>query len=183
MQFADNPRITVVGLGYVGLPLAVALARHFETVGFDIDSERVAQLSAGHDRTGEVDAERLAAVKLTVTDKAELAHGADVYIVTAPTPVDQANRPDLTPLLMATETIAGLIDRARPTIIVYESTVYPGVTEDICGPLIERISGLERGRHFFLAYSPERINPGDREHSVDRIVKVVSGENEEVTAK
>jgi len=183
MQFADNPKIVVVGLGYVGLPLAVALAHHFETIGFDIDSRRVAELSKGHDRTGEVDAKRLAAVTLSVTDKAERAHGADVYIVTAPTPVDQANRPDLTPLLKATETVAGLIDGARSTIIIYESTVYPGVTEDMCGPLVERISGLERGRHFFLAYSPERINPGDREHTVDRIVKVVSGENEEVTAK
>jgi UDP-N-acetyl-D-galactosamine dehydrogenase len=95
--------------------------------------------------------------------------------------VDSANRPDLSPLLAATETVAGLIDRARPTIVIYESTVYPGVTEDMCGPLIERVSGLERGRHFFLAYSPERVNPGDREHSIDRIVKVVSGENEEVT--
>jgi UDP-N-acetyl-D-galactosamine dehydrogenase len=183
MQFADNPKIVVVGLGYVGLPLAVALARHFETIGFDIDSQRVAELSTGHDRTRECDATRLAAVALTVTDKAERAHGADVYIVTAPTPVDQANRPDLTPLLRATETVAGLIDGAKPTIIIYESTVYPGVTEDMCGPLIERVSGLERGRHFFLAYSPERINPGDREHTVDRIVKVVSGENDDVTEK
>jgi UDP-N-acetyl-D-galactosamine dehydrogenase len=183
MQFADNPRIAVIGLGYVGLPLAVALARHFETVGFDIDSDRVAQLARGHDRTGEVEAERLAAAGLQVTDQGEAIRGADLYIVTAPTPVDQANRPDLSPLLAATETVAGLIDGARPTIIVYESTVYPGVTEDVCGPLIERVSGLERGRHFFLAYSPERVNPGDSEHRIDRIVKVVSGENDEVAAR
>jgi UDP-N-acetyl-D-galactosamine dehydrogenase len=183
MQFADNPRIAVIGLGYVGLPLAVALAGHFETIGFDIDSERVAQLASGHDRTGEVAAERLAAAGLDVTDQAERIRGADVYIVTAPTPVDQANRPDLSPLLAATETVAGLIDGARPTIVVYESTVYPGVTEDLCGPLIERVSGLERGLHFFLAYSPERVNPGDSEHRIDRIVKVVSGENDEVAAR
>jgi UDP-N-acetyl-D-galactosamine dehydrogenase len=183
MQFADNPRIAVIGLGYVGLPLAVALARHFETIGLDIDSGRVAELCAGHDRTGEVDSGRLADSALTVTDKSEPARAADIYIVTAPTPVDQANRPDLSPLLAATESVARLIDGERPTIIVYESTVYPGVTEDLCGPLIERVSGLERGRHFFLAYSPERVNPGDREHGIDRIVKVVSGENDEVTDK
>jgi UDP-N-acetyl-D-galactosamine dehydrogenase len=183
MQFADNPRIAVIGLGYVGLPLAVALSRHFETIGLDIDSGRVAELCAGHDRTGEVDSGRLADSALTVTDKSEPARGADIYIVTAPTPVDQANRPDLSPLLAATESVARLIDGERPTIIVYESTVYPGVTEDLCGPLIERVSGLERGRHFFLAYSPERVNPGDREHGIDRIVKVVSGENDEVTDK
>jgi UDP-N-acetyl-D-galactosamine dehydrogenase len=183
MQFADNPRIVVIGLGYVGLPLAVALAGHFETIGFDIDSGRVAELARGHDRTREVEAERLAGSGLEVTDRPERARGADVYIVTAPTPVDQANRPDLSPLLAATETVASLIDGARPTIIIYESTVYPGVTEDVCGPLIARVSGLERGRHFFLAYSPERVNPGDREHRIDRIVKVVSGENDAVAAR
>src|SRR6185503_1957759 len=150
-------------------------------IGLDIDSARVAELARGHDRTGEVEPEILAETALTVTDDRELARGADIFIVTAPTPVDQANRPDLSPLLAATESIAGLIDGAKPTIIVYESTVYPGVTEDVCGPLIARVSGLERGRHFFLAYSPERVNPGDREHGIDRIVKVVSGENDEVT--
>ena len=174
MHFADNPRIAVIGLGYVGLPLAVALARHFETIGLDIDSGRVAELCAGHDRTGEVDAGRLADSALTVTDKSELARAADIYIVTAPTPVDQANRPDLSPLLAATESVAGLIDGEKPTIIVYESTVYPGVTEDMCGPLIERVSGLERGRHFFLAYSPERVNPGDREHGIDLVRDLVT---------
>jgi UDP-N-acetyl-D-galactosamine dehydrogenase len=183
MHFANNPRIAVIGLGYVGLPLAVALARHFETIGFDIDSHRIAALQSGHDKTGEVDAGELADTRLTITDERELVRGADIYIVTAPTPVDQANRPDLSPLLAATESVAQLIDGARPAIVVYESTVYPGVTEDLCGPLIERVSGLERGRHFFLAYSPERVNPGDREHGIGRIVKVVSGENDEVAAQ
>jgi UDP-N-acetyl-D-galactosamine dehydrogenase len=183
MHFANDPRIAVIGLGYVGLPLAVRLAPHFETIGFDIDSERVAELQRNHDRTREVDAEILAASRLTVTDQSALARGADVYIVTAPTPVDRANRPDLAPLLAATETVAGLIDPARPAIIVYESTVYPGVTEEVCGPLIARASGLERGRDFFLAYSPERVNPGDREHGIDRIVKVVSGESDAVTER
>jgi UDP-N-acetyl-D-galactosamine dehydrogenase len=183
MDFPDQPRIAVIGLGYVGLPLAVALADHFPTVGLDIDSRRVAQLKDGHDRTNELGAERLAASPLTVTDRPEEARGADVYIVTAPTPVDQANRPDFAPLLAATESVAALIDPARPAIVVFESTVYPGVTEELCGPLIERVSGLERGRHFFLAYSPERVNPGDREHSIDRIVKVVAGETDEITAR
>ena len=183
MQFSQHPRIVVVGLGYVGLPLAVALARHFDTVGYDIDATRIAELAAGRDSTFEIEAERLSQSALEVTDRLEEARGADVYIITVPTPVDQANRPDLAPLLGATETVGGLIDGGRPAIIIYESTVYPGVTEDLCGPLIERESGLTRGVHFFLAYSPERINPGDREHTVDRIVKVVSGENEVVTER
>jgi len=182
MDFPDEPRIVVVGLGYVGLPLAVTLAHHFATTGLDIHSRRVAELKRGHDRTGEIGDDRLAASGLVVTDRPEDAGGADVYIITAPTPVDQANRPNLDPLLVATESVARLIDPGRKTLVIYESTVYPGVTEDLCGPLIERVSGLERGRHFFLGYSPERVNPGDREHSIDRIVKVVAGESPEVTA-
>jgi UDP-N-acetyl-D-galactosamine dehydrogenase len=181
MQFPENPRIAVLGLGYVGLPLAVALAEHFEVVGLDIDPRRVAELARGHDRTRELGAERLAASALTVTDRPDEARGADVYIVTAPTPVDHANRPDLSPLLAATESVGRLIAPGRPAIVVYESTVYPGVTEELCGPLIERSAGLKRGSDFFLAYSPERVNPGDREHGIDRIVKVVAGENEAVT--
>jgi UDP-N-acetyl-D-galactosamine dehydrogenase len=175
--------IGVVGLGYVGLPLAVALARHFPTTGLDIDSTRVAELKQGRDRTGELDEATLRNSALSVTDSPDAVRGRDVYIVTAPTPVDDANRPDLGPLLAATESVARLIDPARPAIVVFESTVWPGVTEDVCGPAIERVSGLRRGEHFFLAYSPERINPGDREHSVERIVKVVAGENEAVTGK
>ena len=183
MQLTDNPRIVVIGLGYVGLPLAVALADHFDVTGLDIDSARVAELRAGTDRTHEVTAERLAASPLKLTDRDDEARGADFYIVTVPTPVDGANRPDLSPLLSATRTVAGLIDPARPATIVYESTVYPGVTEEICGPLLTEASGLVRGQHFFLGYSPERINPGDREHTIDRIVKVVAGENEAVAAQ
>jgi len=183
MHFTDEPRIVVVGLGYVGLPLATALADHFEVIGLDVDSTRVAELRAGEDRTGELDSERLLASPLSVTDKPVDARGADFYIVTVPTPVDGANRPDLSPLLGATRTVAGLIDGARPATIVYESTVYPGVTEELCGPLLAEVSGLARGEHFFLGYSPERINPGDREHSIDRIVKVVAGENDAVAAQ
>lgn len=175
--------IGVVGLGYVGLPLAVALAHHFRVVGLDIDSSRIAELRTGHDRTGEIGTAALGASGLLLSDDPSSLRGLDVYIVTAPTPVDGANRPDLGPLLAAAETVAGLVDPARAPIVVFESTVWPGVTEEICGPAMERISGLKRGEDFFLAYSPERINPGDREHSVDRIVKVVSGENDAVTRR
>ena len=175
------PRIAVIGLGYVGLPLAVALARKFETVGFDIDERRVAELREGKDRTREVDEAELRASDLTLTADAQDCAGADVYIVTVPTPVDQANRPDLSAVIAATRMLAGLLDADRRPTIVYESTVYPGVTEDVCGPEIERVSGLKRGRDFRLGYSPERINPGDREHTIDKITKVVAGEDDEVT--
>jgi len=174
------PRIVVIGLGYVGLPLAVALARQFETTGFDIDERRIAELSEGDDRTHEVDAEALDSSSLKLTANSADCVGADVYIVTVPTPVDQANRPDLGAVLSATRMLAGLIDPDRRPTIVYESTVYPGVTEDICGPEIERVAGLKRGRDFRLGYSPERINPGDREHTIDRITKVIAGEDAEV---
>ena len=174
------PRIVVIGLGYVGLPLAVALARNFETVGLDVDKKRIDELKAGNDRTREVAEAALQATELSLTADASDCAGADVYIVTVPTPVDDANQPDLGAVLAATRTIGALIDPARRPTIVYESTVYPGVTEEICGPEIERVSGLVRGRDFRLGYSPERINPGDREHSIDRIVKVVAGEDEEV---
>ena len=172
--------IVVVGLGYVGLPLAVALSRKFDVIGFDLDPERIAELKHGQDRTREVDEAELRATSLTVTDQTNDCRGADVYIVTVPTPVDSSNRPDLSAVLAATRMIAGLIDPNRRPTIIYESTVYPGVTEDICGPEIERTAGLQRGRDFRLAYSPERINPGDREHTVDRITKVIAGEDPEV---
>ena len=173
-------RIVVIGLGYVGLPLAVALARKFETVGFDIDAERIDELRSGRDRTHEVDEQALRESTLSLTADQSNCAGADVYIVTVPTPVDQANRPDLGAVAAATRMLAGLIDRTRRPTIVYESTVYPGVTEEFCGPEIERVGGLRRGRDFRLGYSPERINPGDREHSIDKITKVIAGEDEEV---
>ena len=174
-------QLVVIGLGYVGLPLAVALAKSFDVIGLDIDARRVAELREGHDRTHEVEREALAASSLKLTDRAADCAGADVYIVTVPTPVDSENRPDLKPVIGATKSVAALLDGSKKPIVVYESTVYPGVTEDICGPLLEEISGLKRGTDFFLGYSPERINPGDREHTVDRIVKVVAGENSEIT--
>ncbi len=173
----------VIGLGYVGLPLAVALAKSFDVIGLDIDHRRIEELREGRDRTNEVEPEALIGSGLRVTGDAAECAGADIYIVTVPTPVDEAKQPDLRPVIGATKAVARLLAPERQPIIVYESTVYPGVTDEICGPLIEQDSGLVRGRDFFLGYSPERINPGDREHTVDRIVKVVAGENEEVTER
>jgi UDP-N-acetyl-D-galactosamine dehydrogenase len=179
----SSEQIVVVGLGYVGLPLAVALARSYDVVGLDIDARRVDELKLGVDRTREVEPETLKASPLRLTSRAADAAGADVYIVTVPTPVDERNQPDLRPVIGATRSVATLLDPARKPVIVYESTVYPGVTEETCGPLIEEVSGLQRGRDFFLGYSPERINPGDREHTVDKIQKVIAGENHAVTEK
>jgi UDP-N-acetyl-D-galactosamine dehydrogenase len=176
-------RIVVVGLGYVGLPLAVALARRFDVVGFDSDSERIAALRSGRDRTREVTDTQLQESRISFTCNAEDCREANVYIVAVPTPVDRYNRPDLSCLIAATRTVAPLLNsRLRPTV-VYESTVYPGVTEEICGREIERVSGLARGRDFRLGYSPERINPGDRKHRIEKIMKVIAGEDKEVTAQ
>jgi UDP-N-acetyl-D-galactosamine dehydrogenase len=177
---SDPQRIVVIGLGYVGLPLAVALARKFTVTGLDVDQARIAELQRGHDRTREVDSAELEAATLSLTAAANDCAGADFYIVTVPTPVDENKVPDLGAVLAATRTLAKLIDPRRRPTIVYESTVYPGVTEDICGPEIERVASLTRGRDFRLGYSPERINPGDREHTIERITKVVAGEDSEV---
>ena len=173
-------RIIVVGLGYVGLPLAVALARKFEVVGFDIDPNRIGELRENFDRTREIEEADIASSTIKLTSAPDECASADVYIVTVPTPVDKQNRPDLSAVMAATRIVAQAIDSERRPTIVYESTVYPGVTEDRCGPEIERISGLKRGRDFRLGYSPERINPGDRTHTVDKITKVIAGEDDEV---
>jgi len=176
-----SPKIAVIGLGYVGLPLAVHLAHHFEIIGFDVDAGRVTELRAGKDRTGEISSEKLSASTITITDDESAMDGADVFIVTVPTPVDARNRPDLSAIRAASETVARHI--AKGAIVVYESTVYPGVTEDECGPILATGSGLVCGEEFFLGYSPERINPGDREHTVDRITKIVAGQTPAVTEK
>ena len=173
-------RIIVVGLGYVGLPLAVALARKFEVVGFDIDPNRIGELRENFDRTREIEEADIASSTIKLTSAPDECASADVYIVTVPTPVDKQNRPDLSAVMAATRIVAQAIDSERRPTIVYESTVYPGVTEDRCGPEIERISGLKRGRDFRIGYSPERINPGDRTHTVDKITKVIAGEDDEV---
>ena len=178
------PSVIVVGLGYVGLPLAVALARHFPVTGFDIVARRIAELREGNDRTGEIARDRLTESALRVTHQTTDLRPAEFYIVTVPTPIDAANRPDLRMLESASRTVGALLPAAcvagRPPVVVYESTVYPGVTEEICAPLLEAASGLVCGRDFFVGYSPERINPGDREHTVDKITKVVAGQNPEV---
>jgi UDP-N-acetyl-D-galactosamine dehydrogenase len=175
-----DTRVIVIGLGYVGLPLAIALAKSFETWGLDVDRGRIAELERGHDRTREIDPDRLAASSLRLATDPASCPGADFYIVTVPTPVDADNCPDLSIVMAATRTVGSMLEAGRRSIVVYESTVYPGVTEEICGPELERISGLACGKDFFLAYSPERINPGDREHTIDRITKVVSGQTPHV---
>ncbi|MFM5907812.1 MAG: nucleotide sugar dehydrogenase, partial [Novosphingobium sp.] len=183
-QSGSSTRVTVIGLGYVGLPLAVALAKQFETTGLDIDKRRIEELNAGHDRTGEIDRDRLEASALALTADPQACPPSDFYIVTVPTPIDAANRPDLTLVEKASRTVAKMlapaVDEGRVPVIVYESTVYPGVTEDLCAPILEEVSGLVCGKDFFLGYSPERINPGDREHTIDKITKVVSGQTPEV---
>lgn len=176
--FDSSSRVAVVGLGYVGLPLAVALAKSFETVGFDISEARVAELNDGHDRTDEISPDRLKASSLQLSCDVEALKGCAVYIVTVPTPVDKDNIPDLGAVRGACKMLGPLLGSGA--IVVFESTVYPGVTEEICGPILEEHSELKCGQDLFLGYSPERINPGDREHTVDRIIKVISGENEDV---
>jgi len=167
-------RIGVIGLGYVGLPLAVEFGKRFETVGFDIGAARVAQLKRGRDSTLEVTKDELrAAKKLSyATDPAALER-CNFYIVTVPTPIDKYNRPDLTPLVGASETVGKALSKGD--VVVYESTVYPGCTEEICVPILERISGLRFNRDFFVGYSPERINPGDAQHRLTTIRKITSG--------
>jgi UDP-N-acetyl-D-glucosamine/UDP-N-acetyl-D-galactosamine dehydrogenase len=171
-------RISVAGLGYVGLPVATTFARSgVSVVAFDIDSRRVAELSQGHDRTGEVDLAALTARGLNFTDRAADLSAADFHIVTVPTPIDASKQPDLEPLRSASKTIGSAIKRGD--IVVYESTVYPGVTEDVCIPVLERASGLKWKVDFNVGYSPERINPGDKERRFDNILKIVSGDTPE----
>jgi len=162
------------------LPLAVALARKHEVVGFDVGPTRVAQLRSGLDSTSEVEPEQLRAVEFTITDDPAELPGAAVFIVTVPTPIDDANRPDFDAMLKACAMVGPALSKG--SIVVFESTVYPGVTEEICGPALERASGLRQGADFKLGYSPERINPGDKERTLQKIVKVVAGEDEGTVA-
>jgi UDP-N-acetyl-D-galactosamine dehydrogenase len=168
-------RIAVIGLGYVGLPVALALAKRFPgTLGFDVDKPKLEELGRGHDRNREVSEEVLKATTLRMTADPLALKDATFFVVAVPTPVDQNNVPDLTPVIRASETVGRALTAGA--VVVYESTVYPGVTEDICGPILARVSGLPRSA-FKLGYSPERINPGDKEHTLERITKVVSGED------
>jgi UDP-N-acetyl-D-galactosamine dehydrogenase len=175
----DKLKIGVVGLGYVGLPLAVEFGRKYPTVGFDVKTERVAELRAGTDVTRETTAEELSAAKhLEYTTRAEDLAGCNFYVVTVPTPIGDSNRPLLTPLRKASETLGKVL--AKGDIVVYESTVYPGATEEFCVPIIEAGSGLKMNEDFFVGYSPERINPGDKEHRLPSILKVTSGSTPDV---
>lgn len=183
-----NTKIAIIGLGYVGLPLAVEFGKKFPTVGFDINSKRVGELNNGHDRTLEVEDEYLQSVLvdsfngdqtgLRVTDETQNLESCNVYIVTVPTPTDKHNRPILTPLIKASETVGKVLKKGD--VVIYESTVYPGVTEDNCVPVLEQVSGLTFNEDFYAGYSPERINPGDKEHTVTKILKVTSGSTPEV---
>jgi UDP-N-acetyl-D-glucosamine/UDP-N-acetyl-D-galactosamine dehydrogenase len=171
---SDDRSLAIIGLGYVGLPLAVEFGKHRPVIGFDIKSDRIAELATGHDRTREVSADELSQARhLTLTaNPADLA-AATIYIVTVPTPIDAHKRPDLTPLIKASETVGRVLKRGD--IVVYESTVYPGATEEDCVPVLERLSGLRFNQDFFCGYSPERINPGDKAHRLTTIRKVTSG--------
>jgi UDP-N-acetyl-D-galactosamine dehydrogenase len=174
----QNFKIAVVGLGYVGLPVAVAFAKAgLDVTGFDVNQARVAELESGIDRTGEVSKSLLTDGRLKVTTDPQDIKGSDIFIVCVPTPIDENRQPDLTPVKKASETVGKVIKNG--SVIVYESTVYPGVTEEICGPIIEKTSGLRQGVDFKLGYSPERINPGDKKHTIETIIKVVSGEDSE----
>jgi UDP-N-acetyl-D-galactosamine dehydrogenase len=172
-------KIGIIGLGYVGLPLAVEFGKKLPVVGFDINKERITELQQGHDRTLEVDkAELQQAVHLTYTANVDDLKSVDVYIVTVPTPVDEYRKPDLRPLESASRTVGSVLEKGD--IVIYESTVYPGCTEEICVPILEKVSGLRFNKDFFAGYSPERINPGDKQHRVANIKKVTSGSTPEV---
>lgn len=175
----DQARIAVIGLGYVGLPLAVEFGKKYETVGFDIKASRVEELKGGVDSTRELTGEELFSARgITYSCKEEEIFECNVYIVTVPTPIDDHRQPDLTPLLKASELLGRVIRKGD--VVIYESTVYPGATEEDCIPVVEEVSGLEFNKDFFAGYSPERINPGDKEHPVTKIMKVTSGSTNEV---
>jgi UDP-N-acetyl-D-galactosamine dehydrogenase len=174
-----NLKIGVVGLGYVGLPLAVEFGKRFQTVGFDINKARVAELQAGEDSTLEVDAVELTEAKrLSCTSRLEDLRRCRVFIVTVPTPIDEYKRPDLRPLERSSESVGKVLKKGD--VVVYESTVYPGCTEEVCVPILETVSGLKFNEDFFVGYSPERINPGDKQHRLTTIVKITSGSTPEV---
>ncbi|MEE4380015.1 MAG: Vi polysaccharide biosynthesis UDP-N-acetylglucosamine C-6 dehydrogenase TviB [Candidatus Competibacteraceae bacterium] len=178
----DNVRIGIIGLGYVGLPLAVEFGKQFPTLGFDIDKPRVQELKAGIDSTLEVESDQLAqAVQLRYAHDPQELSDCNVYIVTVPTPIDEHKRPDFRPLISASETVGKLLK--AEDVVIYESTVYPGATEEVCVPILERDSGLRYNTDFYAGYSPERINPGDKAHRVADIRKVTAGSTPEVAAR
>ena len=173
-------KISIIGLGYVGLPLAIEFAKKFKVVGFDINQSRVDELITGHDSTLEIDDDELFLARKNLTYSCNIKDTEDcnVYIVTVPTPIDKANRPDLTPLINASKTVGNVLGKGN--IVIFESTVYPGVTEDICVPELEKSSGLKFNKDFFCGYSPERINPGDKVNTITKIKKITSGSTPEI---
>ena len=179
----NNSKISIIGLGYVGLPLAVAFAEKFEVVGFDIDKSRIKDLENGDDNTFEVEKKLLESVRSNITFTSDILEtkGCDIFIVTVPTPIDNTNRPNLNPLIDASKSIGSILN--KDNIVIYESTVYPGVTREVCVPELEKASGLIFNKDFFCGYSPERINPGDKEHTVTNILKVTSGSTPEIAKK
>jgi UDP-N-acetyl-D-galactosamine dehydrogenase len=176
-------KIAIIGLGYVGLPLAHAFAEKYEVIGFDINQSRIDELNAGHDRTLELSDKQLSEVKDTMifTTELEKISSCNIYIVTVPTPIDESNKPDLTPLIKSSQAIGKVLEKGN--IVIYESTVYPGVTEEVCVPELEKVSGLKFNKDFFAGYSPERINPGDKEHTVKKILKVTAGSTPEIAKR
>ncbi len=178
MRELSEVRLGIIGLGYVGLPLAVEFAKHFPTIGFDINPKRIAELRGGHDSTLEVSDEELRAVpQLSYSDDLATLESCNTYVVTVPTPIDRHKRPDLTPLESASRAVGKVLSRGD--VVIYESTVYPGATEEVCVPILEEVSGLQFNQDFFVGYSPERINPGDKVHRLTTIVKVTSGSTPE----
>ncbi len=179
MKSIEESKLGIIGLGYVGLPLAVEFGKILPTVGFDVNKERIKELKGGNDHTLEIAPEELqAAEQLHYTDQLDELCDANIFIVTVPTPIDEHKRPDLTPLIRASESLGQIIKRGD--VVIYESTVYPGATEEDCIPIIERVSGLTFNKDFFAGYSPERINPGDKEHRLSTITKITSGSTPEV---
>ena len=175
----ENIKIALIGLGYVGLPLAVEFGKKYNTVGFDINHARIEELNAGHDHTLEVSDDELAEAKqLSYTANTKDISPCNIYIVTVPTPINEHKQPDLTPLEKASTLLGNVIKPGN--IVIYESTVYPGATEEVCVPILEQVSGLVFNKDFFIGYSPERINPGDKEHRVTNILKVTSGSTDEI---
>ncbi len=177
-----SDKIAIIGLGYVGIPLAVEFGKKFTTVGFDINTERINELKKGFDRTLEMSSDDLAsATHLSYTISVEDLSDCNIYIITVPTPINNKNLPDLTPLRQSTQAIASVL--SKDDIVIYESTVYPGVTEEECVPILEEVSGLKFNKDFFCGYSPERINPGDKERTLTKILKITSGSTHEVAKR
>jgi len=182
VELVSDAKIAVIGLGYVGLPLAVEFGKAFKTVGFDINTTRVADVQAGHDETQEVSKRDFAdAVHLSITASTDDIKDCNVYVMTVPTPIDSAKRPDLTPLVRSSEMVGGLLKQGDT--VIYESTVYPGATEEVCVPILERLSGLTFNKDFTVGYSPERINPGDTQRRLPNITKVTSGSTPEAATR